>query len=266
MLSALGKSPLLAALVSGALIGVLSLIKPHALALALGSSLFLLLQDRRRVNGVFGAFIVFISYYFIRTVLAYVLTGRWLFSVAGSTYATTLGSGYHVDFWATAVNTLGHICAVAILIAVPLTITIVLVFQRILGRTEVVNPPIDRITDLGLLACCMLAAMLAMTVYYTPKPVSAQSVRRAHHAITRPGASIRRSRGLAQPGRRHHRRFIFRPFSRAGLLILHGGKLSGRSLQTQNSRMDQARNTGQKNTTTAYRNRAPTKNLVRAQR
>lgn len=157
------RNSLLPAALAGSLIGALSLIKPHALALALGGSAFFLLRDLRVLN----ALALLVSYYFVRVVLAYVLTGRWLLSLAGSTYGIILRSGYRVDLSASGANAIGHVCALAMLLAVPITISVTLAFQRIFRTTPNDDPAISPIVDLALLACCMLAAMLAMTVYYS---------------------------------------------------------------------------------------------------
>lgn len=167
VLSALDKSPTVSAATGGALIGILSLIKPHALALTLGGCLFFLLRNRLRVRGVIAAVALFLAYYIVRTAFAYLLTGKWIWSVTGSAYAGML-AGYHVDFLATAYNLMGHVNAIVALIAVPLAITLLAVVRRqFLHTREIDNPAIQHLLDLGLFACCMLAAMVMMTVYFS---------------------------------------------------------------------------------------------------
>ena len=87
VISALKKSALLSAIAGGALIGALSLIKPHALALTLGIGMFFLLRDRLRIHGVINAAVLFLAYYLVRGVLADVLIGEWTWSMVGTRYA-----------------------------------------------------------------------------------------------------------------------------------------------------------------------------------
>ena len=167
VLSTLDKSPLLSAITGGALIGALSLVKPHALALTLGACLFFVLRDRFRAHAAFAAVSLFLAYYVVRVVLGYLLTGEWTRSVSGENYGGML-FGHHVDLLATAYNAIGHLSAIVTLIAVPLAVTLVLVVcQRAIQTEETDNLAIQRLRDLGLLACCILAAMVAMTIYFS---------------------------------------------------------------------------------------------------
>ncbi len=167
LLSTLDKSSLLSATAGGALIGALSLVKPHALALTLGACLFFLLRNRLRTHGAMAAVALFLAYYVVRVVLAHSLTGEWVWSVSGTTYAGML-SGYHINLLATAYNVIGHVSAIITLIAVPLAVTLVLVVRRRFMQTaETDNPATQRLFDLGLLACCILVAMVAMTIYFS---------------------------------------------------------------------------------------------------
>jgi phosphoglycerol transferase len=166
VVSALDKSPLFSATAGGALIGALSLVKPHALALTLGIGVFFLLRARLRTHGAIVAAALFLTYYVVRIVLAYLLTGEWMWSVAGSSYAGML-SGYHIDLFATAYNVIGHVSAIITLVAVPLAVTLVVVVRRRFVQTgETDSPVIQRLLDLGLLACCILVAMVTMTIYF----------------------------------------------------------------------------------------------------
>lgn len=168
VISTLKKSALLSATTGGASIGALSLIKPHALALTLGIGMFFLLRDRSRIHGGVNAAVLFLAYYLVRGALAYMLIGEWNWSLVGTRYAEELDAGYRIDFFAAAYNLLGHINAIVALVAVPLVITLIAVSRRQLVCTEQTErEAIDRLRDLGLLACGMLAAMVAMTVYYS---------------------------------------------------------------------------------------------------
>lgn len=167
LLSTLDKSPLLSAIAGGALIGAVSLVKPHALALAAGIGLFFLLRDRLRTRGVIAAATLFLAYYAVRIVLACFLTGEWMWSVSGANYGRIL-FGHHIDLLATASNAIGHVSAVVMLIVVPLAVTLVLIVrQRTIQPEETKNLAIQRLVDLGLLACCLLVAMVAMTIYFS---------------------------------------------------------------------------------------------------
>jgi phosphoglycerol transferase len=167
VLSTLDKSPLLSATAGGALIGALSLIKPHALALTLGVGVFYLLRGRLRTHSAIAAVALFLAYYVVRVFLAYFLTGEWMWSVSGSSYAGML-SGYHIDLLATAYNAIGHISAIVTLVGIPLAVTLVVVVRRRFVQTgETDNLAIQRLLDLGLLACCILVAMVVMTMYFS---------------------------------------------------------------------------------------------------
>lgn len=167
VLSTLDKSPLLSATTGGALIGALSLVKPHALALTLGACLFFVLRDRFRAHAALAAVSLFLAYYVVRVALGYLLTGEWTWSVSGENYGGIL-FGRHVDLLATAFNAIGHLSAIVTLIAVPLAVTLVLIVRRRAIQTEETdNLAIQRLLDLGLLACCLLVAMVAMTIYFS---------------------------------------------------------------------------------------------------
>ncbi len=167
VLSTVDISPLLSAAAGGALIGALSLVKPHALGLAAGIGAFFLLRDRLRTRSVIAAAILFLAYYAVRIVLAYFLTGEWTWSVSGENYGGIL-SRHHIDLSATAANAIGHVCAVVTLVAVPLAVTLVLIVRRRAIQPEQAdNPALQRLLDLGLLACCILVAMVAMTIYFS---------------------------------------------------------------------------------------------------
>jgi len=167
VLSTLDKSPLLSAAAGGALIGALSLVKPHALALAAGIGLFFLLRDGLRMRRVTAAATVFLAYYAVRSVLAYFLTGEWVWSVSGANYGGIL-LRHHLDLLATAANAIGHVSAIVTLIGVPLAVTLVMVVRgRFMQSAKIDDAALRRLLDLGLLACCILAAMVAMTIYFS---------------------------------------------------------------------------------------------------
>ena len=167
VVSTLDKSPLFSAIAGGAIIGALSLIKPHALALTLGVGVFYLLRGRLRTHATIVAAALFLAYYIVRVFLAYFLTGEWLWSISGSSYAGML-SGYHIDLLATAYNAIGHFSAIVTLVGIPLAVTLVVASRRRFVQAEGADrPTIQRLLDLGLLACCILVAMVAMTIYFS---------------------------------------------------------------------------------------------------
>ena len=164
VIAALRTSPQLASLGGGALIGALSLVKPHAIALTIGTAAFFLLRDRLR--GLTAAVMLLVVYYFVRVVLGYPLTGQWQWSLTGSTYGGLLVAN-RVDLSAVFFNLAGHLCAVATLIAVPLALTGAIALRRIFDQATPATSPVSTTRDLALLASCLLAAMIAMTVYFS---------------------------------------------------------------------------------------------------
>jgi hypothetical protein len=164
MIAALQTSPLLAALGGGAMIGALSLVKPHAIALTLGTAAFFLLRDRLR--GIAPAVVLVAGYYAVRVILGYPLTGQWQWSMTGSTYGGMLVAN-RIDLPAALFNLTGHLCAVVALIAVPLAVTVAAALRHVFDNAKSTSSPNGATHDLGLLACCLLAAMIAMTVYFS---------------------------------------------------------------------------------------------------
>jgi hypothetical protein len=163
----LNRSVLCAAAAGGVAIGLLSMVKAHAFALTLGAAIFFLLRERMRVDGIMAAVLLFGAYYLTRGALGYPLTGHWQWSVSGSTYGGVLGGG-HIDFSAATYNLLGHICALLALVAVPLSVTGVAVVREFLAKPGAKSfSSAQNVLDLGLLALCLLAVMLAMTVYFS---------------------------------------------------------------------------------------------------
>ncbi len=164
VIAVLETSPLLAALGGGAMIGALSLVKPHAIALTLGTAAFFLL--RGRVRGIAPAAMLAVAYYVTRVALGYPLAGQWLWSMSGSTYGGMLVAN-RIDLSAALFNLSGHLCAVVALIAVPLAVTVVAALCHVVDNAKAASSPNSATHDLGLLACCVLAAMIAMTVYFS---------------------------------------------------------------------------------------------------
>ena len=167
VLSSAGRSALFSAIIGGGLIGLLSLIKPHAFAISLALSAFFLIRARFRVSGVIASVGQFITYYAAHIFVKWLLTGVWSWSVIGSAYGGIL-SAPHIDFSASAFNFMGHIFALLVLIAFPLEMIVLFLFRNmwIDSRSTLIFEK-NKLYDLGLLAGCLLAAMVTMTVYFS---------------------------------------------------------------------------------------------------
>ena len=156
LLSSLRKSLARACLLAGASAGLLSLVKPHGIALALGIALFLVLRagsPKSRwlsASGFLAAFLV------IRANGSYALTGAWAVSM-GPTYgdlAITWPSLPAILFSLSA-----HAAALALLAGIPLAIVAAAVVR---------SPPLEpALRDCALLSLCILAALLGMTAYFS---------------------------------------------------------------------------------------------------
>lgn len=155
VLRALDRSEWLAAVVGGVAFGLLSLVKPHAVALALAFSVFLVFR-RVGIRTVAAAVLLFSIFYFVHAGVGWLLTGHAVWSISAGSYSSTLVS--HIDLPATLVKSTGHGAALLALLG-PLLLVPVAIWWR------------DRSTtaegQFCLLAMCLLAAMVAMTVYFS---------------------------------------------------------------------------------------------------
>ena len=151
---ALDWSPFAAVIAGGVVFGLLALVKPHAVALAVALSLFLALRQLN-LRGVLAAVVQFGLFLLVHAGVGYLLTGHPVWSLSSGSYAGTMQT--RVDVLAALINMAGHSAALATLLG-PLVIVPVVVWWR------------DRSGAMGqfsLLAICLLLAMLAMTVYFS---------------------------------------------------------------------------------------------------
>lgn len=155
VLCALRRSEWLAAVAAGVAFGLLSLVKPHAVSLALALSVFLMLR-RIGIRSVAAAFLLLGVFYFVHAGVGWLLTGHAVWSVSAGSYGSTLVT--HIDVAATVIKSIGHGAALLALLG-PLLLIPVAIWWR------------DRSTtpegQFSLLAVCLLAAMVAMTVYFS---------------------------------------------------------------------------------------------------
>ena len=144
----------------GIALGLLSLVKPHALALVAGIALFFALRSGRRSDRMLAVACLALTYFATRVGVGYALSGILDFSVTGPAYRGAL-----IVKWfepgAIAFNALGHATALLLLAGLPLA--------AILGAlVRKSGPPLDgRLRDLMLLAACTLGALVAMTVWFS---------------------------------------------------------------------------------------------------
>lgn len=155
MLYAIERSVWLAAIVAGVALALLSLVKPHALALVLAFAVFIVLR-RIGWRSVEAAFLLFGVFYVARAGAGWLLTGHAVWLISAGSYGSTLVT--HIDVAATLVKLAGHGAALLALLG-PLLLVPVAIGWR------------DRATtaegQFGLLAICVLSAMVAMTVYFS---------------------------------------------------------------------------------------------------
>ena len=147
------------AALSGACLGLLSLVKPHAAGLVLAAIAFFMIRPRPRTSRVAAALAVLVCWYVARTTLAYVLTGQLDWSVSGPTYGGVLRSGAF-DLKAMIENLAGHLAGLVLLVGLPLA---ALVTALLRDRSRLSADA----SDLAVLALCILAALVAMTVYFS---------------------------------------------------------------------------------------------------
>jgi len=162
LLAILPRSTTAAAIAAGIALGVLSLVKPHALALALGSGLFLALRKGplpERTIAVIGTGVAFLL---TRVGVGYALSGTIELSLTGPTYAENLVGG-RPELTTIASYTAGHVASVVLLVGMPLAVVVVALLRGARSSASRGNA----LDDLLLLAPCLLVALLGMTVYFS---------------------------------------------------------------------------------------------------
>ena len=163
VITLLEKSAALSASLGGAMIGALSLVKPHAIALVLGLVAFFILRKRHRATFV-AALMVPVAYYIVHVILGHLLTGEWLWSVSGSSYNGMISTP-RIDLLASGQNLVGHTASILTLLTIPLAFTIFGIAKYLIDLPARSNN--EDTFELGLLACCLLVAMVGMTVYFS---------------------------------------------------------------------------------------------------
>jgi phosphoglycerol transferase len=162
LLTVLPRSTIAAAIAAGIALGILSLVKPHALALALGCGLFLALRKGRLWSRTLAVIGTGTAFFLTRLGVGYTLSGTIDLSLTGPAYAATLVGGWP-KLATIASYTAGHVASVALLAGMPLA---AIVFDVLRGVRSAASRE-KTLDDLLLLAPCLLAALLAMTVYFS---------------------------------------------------------------------------------------------------
>ncbi len=159
LLRTLERSEPLAALATGVALALLSLVKPHALALVVAVCGFFLLRPGPMRVRLMAATFVALFFYATRVALVHALTGRSDYSVTGPAYHGPLAA-FRFEPAALVFNAVGHLATLCVLVGLPLgAIGLALRREaRQLGREP---------RDLMLLALCTLTALIAMTVYFS---------------------------------------------------------------------------------------------------
>jgi hypothetical protein len=144
---------------AGIALGLLSLIKPHALALVLGVGVFFLMRRRRLTERWLSVAILLLCFYAVRVGTGYLLNGTLEYSLSGPTYGGILSLS-RFEPGPLLLNASGHLASLVLLAGLPLAaVTLALVRDR--------PHPDPALQDLMVLALATLAAMLAMTVYFS---------------------------------------------------------------------------------------------------
>lgn len=159
LLVTLRQSTLSAGLATGVGLGLLSLVKPHALMLVIGIGFFFLLRPGRPRERLLPSAALALSYYGVHVGAGRVLGQVWDFSVTGATYAGQL-SVSRFEAAELLFTAFGHFASLMLLAGLPLTA----IFVALLHRHGDSSP---QLRGLMLLALCTLGAMVVTTVYYS---------------------------------------------------------------------------------------------------
>jgi phosphoglycerol transferase len=145
--------------IAGALLGLLSLVKPHALALVVAVAVLSAYRGSRddRVLAILGLALAFCA---ARIGIGYLLSGNLDFSLTGPAYREAIAI-HRLEPAAFAVNALGHAMALLFLAGLPLAAIVVALVRQPWGDAGA------GLRDLLLLALCALAALVAMTIWFS---------------------------------------------------------------------------------------------------
>lgn len=168
LLRATGRGTAMAPLAAGFALGLLALVKPHALALAAAGCLYLLLRPTGSRRRWLDAVVLAATFYATRSVAARMLGGDWDSSLSGPAYGALL-SASRLALEPVLVNALGHAAALLLLAGVPLAV----VLGALLRDLRHPAPDAATLRDVALLALAALAATLGMTIAFSAMAHSA---------------------------------------------------------------------------------------------
>ncbi len=147
------------AVAAGIALGLLSLVKPHALALVLGAGLFFLLRRGATARRWLSIGMLASAFYAVRVGTGYLLSGTLDYSLGGPAYGGTL-SLLRFEFGPFLFNAFGHFATLVLLAGLPLAaVGVALIRDR-----RRLDPALE---DIMLLALATLTAMLVMTVCFS---------------------------------------------------------------------------------------------------
>jgi hypothetical protein len=154
------RTGLTAGIVAGVTLGLLSLVKPHALVLAVAVGVFFTLRGGRRGDRVLAVAGLALAFYATRVGVGSSFSGAVDFSLTGPAYGGVLAIG-RFDPTALGVNAFGHVAALLLLAGFPVTALLSALATRPAPDTD------GDLRDLILLAVCVLAALVAMTIWFS---------------------------------------------------------------------------------------------------
>jgi hypothetical protein len=148
------RSIFLAAILGGASLGLLALVKPHAIAIAIPLSLFLAMT-RPTLRGLAASAVLSGMCYVAHAGFGFLLTGTTLWSFSTGVYGGILEEN-NINWGATLLNSSGNVAALFALLG-PLMV-LPLINLRLTASERTAN-------EIGILALLLVFSMVAMTVY-----------------------------------------------------------------------------------------------------
>jgi hypothetical protein len=150
VLSLYGRSVFLAAMIGGVSLGLLSLVKPHAIAIAIPLSIFLVIV-RPTLRGCAASIFQIGTFYVAHVGMGFLLTGAPLWSFSSGVYRGII-EWAGINWGAAILNFSGHIAALFALLG-PL-----MIFPIVHLKTAVNK-------EVGILGLLLVFSMVGMTVY-----------------------------------------------------------------------------------------------------